>query len=197
MKLVKRIIFITVTIILGLLFAYNVYNFVCIKILKQDVATIKGYALLEVVSGSMEPEIHLGDMIIINTNAQNYRRGDVITYRDNSGALVTHRIISIDEKQVITKGDSNNTEDNPITKDQIIGKALYKIYHAGIIISSFKSPVTLVMILIIGILVCIFLSLDKDGNPILDDEEKEFFEFLEMKYKSENKKGKNTSNKKK
>ncbi len=58
--------------------------------------------------------------------------------------------------------------------------------------ASLKSPITLVMILVIGILVCVFISTDKEGNPILDEDEKEFQEFLNSKNKIEEKKVKPT-----
>ena len=47
----------------------------------------------------------------------------------------------------------------------------------------------MIMILIIGILICAFISTDKEGNPILDEEEKEYLEFKEyLKKKKKNEK---------
>ena len=62
-----------------------------------------------------------------------------------------------------------------------------KISNAGRVLASFKSPLTMVMIFIIGILVCIFISLDNEDNPILDEDEKEFREYLEKKRLEKNK----------
>ncbi len=201
MKKAKKILFAIITSILVLLLAFNIYNFVCIKILKHDIATINGYALLEVVSGSMSPEINKGDMIIINTKDKNYQEKDIITYYDNKGNLITHRIVNINDLEIVTKGDSNNTEDEPIHKNEVIGKYVKKFKNLGRILSSFKSPLTMVMILIIGVLVCIFVSIDKDGNPILEEDEKEFQKFLIKKEKKEvnkkKKKSKQKINKKK
>lgn len=174
------------------LLTYNVYNFVCVKVLKKDIATVSGYGMLEVVSGSMEPTILVGDIIVIDVNDKNYQLGDIITfYEDDS--FITHRIIFIDGEQVITKGDNinNNTEDDPISKDQILGKYKFKINGGGKLLSAMKSPLTMIMIFIIGILICIFVSTDKDGEPILDSEEKEYQEFQTyLKKKKKNKSSK-------
>lgn len=181
MKRVKKIVFVILSILLGLILLFSIYNFVSIKILHKDLASINGYAILEVVSGSMEPTIHKGDMIIINTKEKNYKENDIITFRGKENEFVTHRIISIDKDMMITKGDNNNTEDDAIKTSSIVGKYVAKITGGGRIISSFKNPFTLAMIFIIGLLACILLSTDSDGKPILEKEEKEFQEFLKSK----------------
>lgn len=197
MKKVKKILFTIVTVILVILLAYNIYNFIMIKVLKHDVATINGYTMLEVVSGSMKPTINVGDMIIINTKDKNYKENDIITYYDNNHNLITHRIIKINDTEIVTKGDNNNTEDEAIYSKEIIGKYVTKLENLGIILSSLKSPFTMIMILIIGILICILTSIDKDGNPILEEDEKEFQKFLIKKEKKEvNKRNKKKTNKK-
>lgn len=197
MKKVKKILFTIVTVILVILLAYNIYNFIMIKVLKHDVATVNGYTMLEVVSGSMKPAINVGDMIIINTKDKNYKENDIITYYDKNHNLITHRIIKINDTEIVTKGDNNNTEDEAIYSKEIIGKYVTKIANLGIILSSLKSPFTMIMILIIGILICILTSIDKDGNPILEEDEKEFQKFLIKKEKKEvTKKNKKKTNKK-
>lgn len=192
MKIVKRLGIGIVTFVLVLLLAFNIYNFVSVKILKKDLASFGGYAILEVVTGSMEPTIHVGDLIIINTKEVNYQESDIVTFYDVDGSFVTHRIVSINGTEMMTKGDNNNTEDDPTEMDKVVGKYLFKISGAGKLLASFKSPFVLVMILIIGLLFCIFVSIDKEGNPILTEEEKELQEFREYQNKkSEEESGKN------
>lgn len=183
MKGIKRLLSIIVTIILTFVLAYNVYNMVCVKVMGQDLATINGYGVLEVVSGSMEPTIHVGDMIIIDTHDKNYQEDDIITFYDKQGSFVTHRIIKIDGEKMVTKGDNNDSEDDETDMDKIVGKYVTKLNWVGRILSAFKSPLTLVMILIVGILICVFVSTDENGNPVMTLEEMEFEEF--KKYKKE------------
>lgn len=183
MKIFKKFIFIITTIILTILVSYNIYSFICINILNKDFVTINGYAFLEVVSGSMEPEINIGDIIIIDTKEKDYKKGNVVTYYDSNGLFVTHRIISIENTEIITKGDHNNTEDKPISQNDIIGRAVYKIRYAGKVLEAVKSPLTMLMILIIGILVCVFVSIGPEDNSLLSEDEKAFQEFLKNKEK--------------
>lgn len=185
MKVIKRILTIIITIILVTIFTYNIYNLINIKVLKKDISPVFGYTMLEVVSGSMEPTIHVGDMIIVDTLAKNYKENDIITFRDENGALVTHRIISLDGSKMITKGDNNDSPDPENTTDQIIGRYVTKLNGLGRIMAAFKSPMTMVLILIIGIITCVLVSTDKEGNPILEEDEKEFLDYL--KNKEENK----------
>lgn len=198
MEKIKKIIFGILSTLLVIILVFNVYNFICIKVLGHDLATINGYAMLEVVSGSMEPTIHKGDMIIIDTKARYYTDKDIITFYDKEGSFVTHRILSIDldNGTMVTKGDNNNTKDAASSLTNVVGKYVTKLTGIGIILASFKNPFTMVMIFIIGLLACVLLSTDKDGNPILDSDELEFKKFLEEKEKRGVKEKNNTSKKK-
>lgn len=198
MEKIKKIIFGILSTLLVIILVFNVYNFICIKVLGHDLATINGYAMLEVVSGSMEPTIHKGDMIIIDTKARYYTDKDIITFYDKEGSFVTHRILSIDldNGTMVTKGDNNNTKDASSSLTNVVGKYVTKLTGIGILLASFKNPFTMVMIFIIGLLACVLLSTDKDGNPILDSDELEFKKFLEEKEKREVKEKNNTSKKK-
>ncbi len=70
---------------------------------------VPDYNLYLVRSGSMEPAIHVGDLIITGpVNGPLSRElapGTVITYQ-HSGELVTHRSLSIDGPAIVTKGDA-------------------------------------------------------------------------------------------
>lgn len=184
MKIVKRIITVLITIVLLLILSFNLFNFISIKVLGNKLPTINGYALLEVVSGSMEPKFSIGDIVIIDTKVDTYKANDIITFEDVNGAFVTHRIIEITDEEIITKGDANNTVDSPIDRDSIVGKYTYKITGVGALIRSLRSPFVMMMVLVIGILLCIFISTDSKGNVILTEDEKRYMEFLDSKKKT-------------
>lgn len=80
-----------------------------------------GWGCAVIQTGSMEPDIPVGSLIIIHEKDE-YSPKDVITYRDDAGRSVTHRVISISGNTVVTKGDSNNVADEPFDKSQIIGR---------------------------------------------------------------------------
>lgn len=181
MKIVKKVITVFVTIILLLVLSFNLFNFISIKLLGNNLPTINGYAYLEVISGSMEPKIKKGDIVIIDTKVSDYKVNDIVTFKDINGSFVTHRIIEINENEIITKGDANNTIDDAIDKSDIVGRYVYQIDGIGALIKSLRSPFILVMILVIGVLLCVFVSTDSKGNAILTEEEKEYMEFLANK----------------
>ena len=91
-----------------------------------------GIQALTVSSNSMMPVFQKGDLIIIKEEKE-YKVGDIVTFKDSSGNLVTHRIIEKCENAFYTKGDNNNTKDEEkINNFQIIGKVVYLIcLHKG------------------------------------------------------------------
>ena len=78
--------------------------------------------IYNVVTGSMEDHIHVGDYILIYKK-NDYQIGDVVTFKEKD-SMITHRIIREENGYFITKGDANNTEDEKISKDKIVGKAI-------------------------------------------------------------------------
>ena len=94
---------------------------------------IFGYELKTVLSGSMEPEIKTGSIIVVKTNEdmKNIQNNDVITFLQEKDPgeegviVVTHRVTEVIESgnEVLyrTKGDSNNGEDiNPVHSENVI-----------------------------------------------------------------------------
>ena len=197
MKILKRILLGTVTIILGLLLIFNIYNFINIKILKNDFTSINGYVILEVVSGSMEPTIKVGDLIVINTKDQHYQENDIVTFYDTNGAFVTHRIVSIQDDKMITKGDNNNTSDEATPISNIVGKYVFKIGFIGSLITALKNPVVSIMIFILGILICYWITYNEENEIIKEEDKEAYLAFLEAKEAEVKKKEKANTQKKK
>ncbi len=79
--------------------------------------------IYKVKTGSMEDGIHVGDYILIYKKST-YKVGDIVTF-EKDGYHVTHRIVKKNGNMVVTKGDANNTEDDEINIDSIIGKVIY------------------------------------------------------------------------
>lgn len=183
MNAVKKIVETIIMLLLVFTLFINISSYIQVKILHKKIATINGYAFLEVVSGSMEPELNIGDLVIINTNDKEINENDVITYSSSNGSFVTHRVVDNLDSGLITKGDANNAKDEDIVKEEnVLGKYIFKIPRFGIIISSLQNPLTLILILIIGIIICILASTDKNGIPKdITEEEKIFLEYREKK----------------
>lgn len=89
-------------------------------------------------SGSMEPKMYPGDVVIIaKVPADNIVLGDVIQFRVPEGVTVMHRVIEIQEtegggKVFITKGDANDKPDSePVMPENVVGKAVVTIPKVG------------------------------------------------------------------
>ena len=147
--------------------------------LKKDMTSIFGYTLLEVMSSSMEPTISKEDFIIISRHDKKYKKGDIITFYDNSKMLVTHRIIKIEKNKILTKGDHNKTEDNAISKEKIVGKYVFRIKGGGKVITLLKNPLIITIIVILIVLLCA-LEAEKNMIPLIENDQ-EYQEFLDYK----------------
>jgi signal peptidase len=123
-------------------------------IAKESLVKINGYSFLIVLTGSMEPDIKAGDFVIIK-ECDDYAIYDVITYEDED-MLVTHRIIQKTSDVVITKGDANNTEDDEINYNQILGKVVYSSEKIGKFIRVYLKYIFLIISLFVIIInVCV------------------------------------------
>jgi len=122
-------------------------------IFKDRIPNFFGYSILRVVSGSMEPEINIGDYVVIK-KTDNYKVGEIITFTDQNNTIVTHRIVKINNDTITTKGDANNTEDGIINISSVHGKV---IKHFKINLNFKKIIYLLIGIFIIGGIITIII----------------------------------------
>ena len=123
-KVIKLIIDIITCILIGIVSIYLVFAVYNKFINKDGKFSIGKYYIFQIATGSMEHELFAGDYIVVE-KTDNYKVGDIITYREND-YYITHRINKMDGNQIVTKGDANNSSDNPISRDKIVGKFLFK-----------------------------------------------------------------------
>ncbi len=125
----------------------------------DDVPSLGGYMPLIVLTGSMEPQIMEGDLIICHTaDATDVKVGDVIAFfPDGSGtSVLTHRVIEVTEENgslsFRTQGDANDSADRlPVSADRLIGEYRLRIPGAG--------NVAMFMQTAPGLIVCVVLPL--------------------------------------
>ena len=145
----KKILFIILFIILLMVLILNILSFSNLSFFNMRIYRIG--------SGSMEPYLKINSLI---KKSDNYKINDIVTYQ-NGDEYITHRIISIDDDEIITKGDANNKEDNPITKDKIVGKLIYKFHIFGFNSYLLLKPFTWIFIFIVGLIIT-YLIPDKE-----------------------------------
>ncbi len=133
---------------------------------EEEIPTVFGVAPVICLSGSMEPEFSVGDLIFIQeVDPSTLEVGDVICFIPYGAATaVTHRIIETQlnagQNVFITRGDANNTEDRmPVSAIEIQGK--YTGLHIpGLGDIAMFMQTTLGMILFIVIPLLVFILWD-------------------------------------
>ena len=188
-KLVNLILDFFIVILAGVLLI-AIYNNVQINIIGNSYSSFMGYALFEVQTGSMEPELSAGDWIIVK-NEKDYELKDVVTF-ETDGEFVTHRIINKYGDTFVTRGDANSGEDSPISKEQIVGKEVKVLPTFGILRKTLFNPAVLV-----GIIVILYLSSTLFKKKEKNHEDNEVVRTFDKVVKDEKKKStkKNTSQK--
>jgi signal peptidase I len=133
--------------------------------------SMHGYKVMTVLSGSMEPQIKAGDVIIDKRiDPKSVKIGDVITYSAANNILITHRVINIQEKsgQLLfkTKGDANNVEDEKlVSQGDLVGTVVLRIPYGGYALRFLNSRLGLVLF----ILIPVFLLLTDQIKTILSE----------------------------
>ncbi|MHB1330627.1 MAG: signal peptidase I [Minisyncoccota bacterium] len=133
-------VFFTLLVVLGLLLVTSYFG-------------IGGVSVKIVQSGSMEPSIKVGSIVVVRPTTD-YNTGDVITFGEDTQKEVptTHRIV--DERIVggevlySTKGDANDDVDpQEVSKDEVIGKVIFSIPILGYILDFARKPVGFVLLI--------------------------------------------------
>lgn len=119
-----------------------------------------GYKPFIVLSGSMEPKLLEGDIIVTKAIApEQVVKGNIITFRSDNNTVVTHRVISVKATGGLTfytKGDANTVADAKAVKaEELEGIYLWRIAGVGRIGMFLKTPIGILLFLIT--LTCIFI----------------------------------------
>lgn len=105
------------------------------QIRDKGYVTIGGYSTFRVVTGSMEPTIMTGALLVCeDEDIQDIKVNDIICFESASqsmkGAIITHRVIEIKDvhgvTRLTTRGDANSVEDGLyVTEDNLIGRVVW------------------------------------------------------------------------
>jgi len=142
--------------------------FAIVVTLGSNTQLLGQYQSFLIRSGSMEPTIMTGDVIIIKRFGE-YFKNDVITYKEGGERIVTHRILEETtengKKAFITKGDANRSIDNAtVAPENILGKVMLMIPKMGFIISFSQTIWGLATLIIIPTILLIIDQIVKSNN---------------------------------
>jgi signal peptidase len=126
-----------------------------------------GWRTEVVISGSMEPAIQTGSVVIVRPIVPDtIRKGDIIMFSSlDMKSLTTHRVVNVQDAptlQLITKGDANKNSDIiPIAPSQIVGIVAVTIPYLGILTQFIKTPLGFTLFFLIPAVILI-------GREVLD-----------------------------
>lgn len=122
---------------------------------------LRGYRLLVVQSGSMEPSIGVGSIVLTKPTSDfvspvsisKFNTGDVITFQSGK-ALVSHRVVETESQNGAfsykTKGDANKSSDPSLVAEKnVVGKVITSAPGIGRIVNYAKTPIGYFLMILI------------------------------------------------
>lgn len=112
-------------------------------------AKIVGLQVFTVLSGSMEPNYHVGSLIYVkDVDPFGLESGHVITFLLDEDTVATHRIVEVipdeNDASVVrfrTKGDANEAEDGGLVHyKNVIGSPVFTIPLLGYVANYIQNP---------------------------------------------------------
>ena len=153
---------------------------VTIQTLVQGYVSIFGFSAFRVVTGSMEPTIKVGAVLLAkSTDIEEIKVDDIICFRsresDHFGSIVTHRVVAVkrDEAGRIlleSRGDANYTSDRyDVEEGNLIGKVIWYTGREGFfnkVLSFMSGKIGFLAVIVIPVLVIAGLILHGVGRNI-------------------------------
>lgn len=188
----KAIIRTAVMVVISLVIGFGVYNWNAKNISGNAMPMPFGVGVGVVLSGSMEPDISIDDVIIVvKTDPEDYALGQVVVYQEGR-MLVVHEIIEISEdgQTITTKGTANSGADDPINVKYVKGRVIKVLPALGKAVNFIKTPtVTVIIVILAALLLVLSYRKEKseDKNEGDDDLERIRAEIERLKAEQEKK----------
>jgi signal peptidase len=172
MLLALKKVFITAAI---LVFSLSVLLLVFISF-----SPIKTFQVFRVMSGSMEPAIKTGSVVLVKQiSPKELKKGDIITFSVSNSILpVTHRIVQVSKDgKITTKGDANKTNDfDPVSVSNVKGKVIFAVPYFGYISVWTKTPLGFILLIIFPALLIIINEILNIRKTVKDEIKKKIKE---------------------
>ena len=142
---IKVAVRIILLIVLAAAVGFGVYSINAELLIGNALPMPFGFGNAVVLSGSMEPELSVGDLLWV-VPCETYAVDQIVVYQDGR-TLVVHRILRFEGDNVVTMGDANNSEDDPIPLTAIKGKVVFALPLVGYVVSFLKMPFGVICVL--------------------------------------------------
>ncbi len=170
-NIIKRILSViaAVSFVLGLVIFISV-----LRANNGEVPNIFGFSVMRVQTGSMEPELRVGSIVITrHVPQEEISVGDIISFYSIDPGLnnqvETHRIVEEHyvgkEREYITKGDANQADDSyPVIYRNVIGKVIGNLGVAsGSVIGILQNKNVILFLIIIPL---VFITFSEAVNLV-------------------------------
>jgi len=152
-----------VSVILAIIFIINVTMIVKSYTHPDKVPDFMGYKPFIVLSGSMEPAIKAGDLIVTKRIApEDVRVDDIISFRADSNVVVSHRVVEINTEggvSFLTKGDANVGMDAiSVHPEDIEGLYIWRGAGLGKFALFLQTPIGMLVFVVTPL--CLFIVYD-------------------------------------
>ncbi len=102
-----------------------------------------GIQEFNVLTGSMTPGLPVGSLVYVaRRDPASIKPGEIVSFVMNKELdVATHRVVRNDYagKRLVTKGDANNNEDEPIMYENVIGTVAFSVPYAGAVFDYFAN----------------------------------------------------------
>lgn len=132
--------------------------------------------IVVVLSGSMEPAFHRGDLLFLTNHEEDpIRVGDIVVFKIKGRDIpIVHRVIKLHEKEdgtykILTKGDNNSVDDRGLYaqdqvwlgKSDIVGRARGFVPYIGMV-TIWMNDYPKLKYVVLGLL-AMFVLVQRDG----------------------------------
>ncbi len=149
MHIVKKCIKIGIDLLTAIVFCFLIMiiiSKVSMLFTGKQYFEIFGYSVFTVATGSMEPTISQNDIVIVK-KTNDIKVNDIVTY-EKDGNYITHRVISMSDDTLVTKGDANNTNDISVPRSSLVGKVINIFEKGGVWQKIFTTPSVIIMMFV-------------------------------------------------
>lgn len=139
---------------------------------------VMGPFFFDVISGSMVPALHIGDLVVIDhAPFSSLQVGDIIVFHmpEYGGGcgneLIVHRIVAIEPQGITTKGDANPIPDEPtywpyVTAGCYVGQVVDVVPYMGTAFGMLHS-LDAVALVVLVLAVVLFADYFSRRSPVL------------------------------
>eukprot|EP00002_Diphylleia_rotans_P029136 TRINITY_DN5916_c0_g1_i1.p1 TRINITY_DN5916_c0_g1~~TRINITY_DN5916_c0_g1_i1.p1 ORF type:complete len:191 (-),score=31.39 TRINITY_DN5916_c0_g1_i1:410-982(-) len=111
------------------------------------ILTLTPSPIVVVLSGSMEPAIYRGDLLLVHNHKSEFKTGDIVVFKtDIKEVPIVHRVVEVHRSvdghlRLLTKGDNNNISDRGfysqggdwLDESKVVGRIAGFIPYVGMV----------------------------------------------------------------